>query len=89
MHLADHKDDANRAMLDNRWTFTLGIEKLRSHHYLKEYNEEYIIKGLTYNAKPFKCKVFKQDIAKIYAETDSSSWNDSDCEPLASLISNL
>lgn len=87
MYLSEDEVDSNRVMLVNRWDLALGIDKLQSHHYFKGYNQQYLIKGLTFKSKPTKCKVFKVNIAQIYSDTDSS-WNDSDYEPLASLINN-
>lgn len=88
MHLSEDEIDANRVMLDNRWDFALGINKVQSHHYFKGYNQEDLIMGLTFKSKPTKCTVFKLNPAQIYSDTDTSLWSDSDCEPLAFLIHN-
>ncbi|XP_067647048.1 uncharacterized protein [Eurosta solidaginis] len=86
MHLSEEEVEANRIMLGRRLNDVLAINKVQTHHFLKRCSQEDHSMGLTFKSKLTSLKVFKLNVNKIDSDDDESSWNESDSEPLASLI---
>nr|CAD7587977.1 unnamed protein product [Timema genevievae] len=73
IHLLPEEVEINKEMLDERWRFVIGIDKLQSLSFLKGYNKESLIVGRTFRSELSKFRVFKLDFSAIYPESDSGS----------------
>ncbi|XP_067633261.1 V-type proton ATPase 116 kDa subunit a 1 [Eurosta solidaginis] len=72
MHLSEEEVEANRIMLLTEDGTICSQEDFSL--------------GLTFKSKFTSLKVFQLNVNKIYSDDDESSWNESESEPLASLI---